>query len=66
MLLRTLEAVRKHHTDCYGAKCHSSFEGIISSNENEDSNGGAYSLIHQEFQMAVVINSWIPSVLMEN
>ena len=27
---------------------------------------GAYSLIHQEFQMAIIINSWIPSVLIEN
>lgn len=27
---------------------------------------GAYSLIHQEFQMAIIIISWIPSVLTEN
>lgn len=27
---------------------------------------GAYSLIHEGFQMAVIINSWIPSVLIEN
>lgn len=27
---------------------------------------GAYSLIHQEFQMPIIINSWIPLVLIEN
>lgn len=27
---------------------------------------GSYSLIHLEFQILIVINSWIPSVLIEN
>lgn len=27
---------------------------------------GSYSLIHSEFQIIIIINSWIPSVLIEN